>query len=209
MEPDRRVPGAASGPRARPAIPSHPMTADLALEERLIDIDLQAAASGDHPGAARHLERLAARQHPGQRAQYLVTAGVQWGLAGDPDKELAAYRAATTDGGSAFPDARAYLAGALLKAGEEAAARELFEQLHRERPRDPDVYLLVGEALEAHGDLAGAIRWFTCGLLRAESYGSDFDVLYLARSRWRARAAAGLPEDDFHAAAAFAFIGAG
>ena len=73
------------------------------------------------------------------------------------------------------PDVLCYLHHALLEVGDVDAAHELAGQVRRDRPADVDVYLLIGEDYEIHGDLREAHRWLTLGVRQALDDVEDAD----------------------------------
>lgn len=163
---------------------------------------LSSSERGDLPATAQWFEELAADPQPDDEAsaaQLLVMAGELWALDEDHDRALDLYRRAVADGGACTPDARCALLDGLLKVGAVDEAARLAGQIKAERPRDPQVYVYVGEAYEAHGDLAQAIQWFTSGMFRTmrDEDCPDQDVQVLRMARLRARQAAGFPPDDF------------
>lgn len=174
----------------------------LLTADDLGELVFETAHSGDHAGAARRLERMAAGATAPRgltRAELLVAAGEQYRLAEDMTSCERAFRAAVADGGDAEPDARAYLAGALLETGQRDEAHAILDELRRKRSHDPWLYLHVGESLELTGDLGTATRWFTMGLMRAlrSDQTEDAGVAILVRSRRRVRRAQGFPPDDY------------
>ncbi|REE97062.1 tetratricopeptide repeat protein [Thermomonospora umbrina] len=190
-------------------------------EDDLDDLEFDTLRTGDHTSAARRLSELAASVSGGvSRAKVLLRAGEQWQHAGDHDKAAEVYRQAIEDGGEAYGDPRAYLADALFELGERDQARALIEQIHKDRPTDPEVYRTVAEVLYAQGDMTGAYDWATAGadvVLALREQGvtvpddpgdlDDADDLAIAedsleallRLRYRARIDLGRPEDDYDA----------
>lgn len=172
-------------------------------EDVLDGVEFEAARSGDHAWAAQRMVELSEKvraQSDVSRAEALTRAGEQWEIAGEPERAVELFRLAIADGGSTWLDARAYLTGALFRLGRESEARELVEQLWRDRPADPKVHQWVAEALVDVGDLADAQRWATAGVeccLHGERSGDNaLDLQTLLRIRYRARVDLGLPEDD-------------
>jgi len=160
-----------------------------------------------HAQYASQLESWARAPHPNDevlQADLLVAAGDHWSYAGDHDRALACFIEAVETGEPMAPDARAYLLQGLYDAGHDEEAERLLEALRAERPRDPRLYVLVGETLELRGDLPRATRWFTTGLLRAErdEAVADVDVDLLMLARARVRAAQGFDLDEYDELAA-------
>ncbi|MGY1606364.1 tetratricopeptide repeat protein [Geodermatophilus sp. SYSU D00700] len=160
---------------------------------------------------ARKLEAWAAEgTRPGDEvnaAQLLVMAGEQLVRVGDAPEAVRVFRRAVATGEPVEPDVRCYLHNALLKTGDVDAARALAEQVRRERPADADVYLLIGEDHELHGDLREAHRWLTLGVRRAlgdvedaseaDAYGAASEAAHLLAARRRVRRALGMAPDEW------------
>ncbi|MGY1780345.1 hypothetical protein [Geodermatophilus sp. SYSU D01036] len=116
-------------------------------------------------------------------------------------------RRAVATGEPVLPDARCFLHHALLEVGDVDAARELAGQVRRERPADVDVYLLLGEDYEVHGDLREAHRWLTLGVRRALEDVVDVDdaseeqvlrqAAHLLVARRRVRRQLDMPADEW------------
>lgn len=152
------------------------------------------------PEVAQILERRGRELEPGAagRAAYLYHAAEQWRIENEQDRVRACLEEAVRDGGSATVDPRAGLVDALLVDGETARADELMTELRRDIPRGRargEVHLFVGEALEEHGRLKEALRWFTAGVTRAELDG-DIDGMSLL-GRFRVRRELELPHDTY------------
>ncbi len=130
---------------------------------------------GQTPGESRAVaRRLEAWADAGPGAgdevgagDLLVAAGEQLLRVGDLSEAVRVLRRAVETGEHVPPDVRCYLHHALLASGDGDAARALAEEVRRERPADVDVYLLIGEDHELHGDLREAHRWLTMGTRRA------------------------------------------
>jgi hypothetical protein len=169
-------------------------------EEDVDDIVFAAARDGDHPGAAARFEKLAEqREVHGEvsRAELLVAAGAQYGLAGDWDAAAGCYREAVADGGECDTDPRAWLHDALLRGGRAGEAAAVRAELKAARSTNPELYLAVGETLEDTELLSEAIAWFTMGYHRCERADvPDFMLDLLLVGRRRTRAKLGFPPDD-------------
>ncbi len=160
---------------------------------------------------ARQLEAWAAEgTRPGDEvnaAELLVFAAEQLTRTGDAQEALRVLRRAVATGEPVEPDVRCFLHHALLETGDADAARELAGQVRRERPADVDVYLLLGEDYEVHGDLREAHRWLTLGAQRALGDVADVDdateehvlrqAAHLLVSRRRVRRQLGVPADEW------------
>jgi hypothetical protein len=86
----------------------------------------------------------------------------------------------------------------------DAEALETIDHARRTRPTDPDVFMVIGETLDAHHRHVEAAKWLTTGLVRyygdlasitADDLDDDYDGALLATARRRARANAELLED--------------
>ena len=148
-------------------------------------------------------------------ALLFVSAGEHLTAAGDLREAVVCFRRAVETGQYVPPDVRCYLHGALLRVGDLAAARNLADELRRERPIDGDVYLLIGENYESTGDLRAAHRWLTMGLQRAVNDVEDGDDLDAAEdaaglmaARLRVRHALDLPLDEYDRLVASALLAA-
>ena len=94
-------------------------------------------------------------------------------------------------------------------------ARDLADELCRERPIDGDVYLFIGENYESTGDLRTAHRWLTMGVQRAMNDVEDGDDLDAAENaaglmaaRLQVRRALDLPLDEYDRVVASAMLAA-
>lgn len=127
------------------------------------------------------------------RADLLVDLGEYLELSGDPAAAGDAYTQAVADGSETEYDARAWLLSWCVRNGDAGRAQDLAQELRRSRPREPEVYLIVGEAYEEQGDLTSALRWFTAGMDRMDE---GWEVEELAVARLRVRRELGFPADD-------------
>jgi predicted Zn-dependent protease len=127
------------------------------LDDRIIQRSL---AHGPAAAAAYCHEVLDSGSWPADvsRAMLLVHVGEYSAMAGDQAAAETAFREAVADAGRARPDARCYLAGWCLEHGTLDEGQRLIDDIWRERPTDPDVYLYLGELHEERDDLAGATR---------------------------------------------------
>ena len=160
---------------------------------------------------ARQLEAWATEgTRPGDEvnaAELLVFAAEELTRIGDGQEALRVARLAVETGEAVAPDVRCFLHHALLAVGDVDAARELAGQVRRERPADVDVYLLLGEDYEVHGDLREAHRWLTLGVRRALDDVEDVDdasegpvvrqAAHLLVARRRVRRQLDMPPDEW------------
>ena len=146
-------------------------------------------------------------------ALLFVSAGEHLTAAGDLPDAVDCFRRAVEAGEYVPPDVRCYLHGGLLRVGDLDAARDLADELRRERPIDGDVYLLIGENYESVGNLRTAHRWLTMGVQRAVNEVEDGDDLDAAEdaagliaARLRVRRALDLPLDEYDRVVASALL---
>lgn len=182
------------------------MTSSLRTMDPLFEdiLDEVEELSARVPGAtlARVLEERAhalERDTPG-RAAWLAHAGERWELLGDLAQARRCYEEAVADGGGAYLDPRASLANVLFDLGEDARAEEIVDELWREtRAGGGDELLLerVGEVLELHGRLEGALRWFNTALTRVDPDDPEGVDIGCLNGHYRVRRALGLPLDRF------------
>lgn len=155
-----------------------------------------------HAARAQLFEDRAHALDPGApgRAAWLSHAGEAWELDGSLRRARACYEQAVADGGGAFLDPRAELLGVVLELGDTAAAEPLLTTL-REAVRDGTagnfVHETVGEALERHGRLEEALRWFSAGLTASERATPDDPDIGCLNGRFRVRRALGMPYDRY------------
>ena len=170
-----------------------------------------------HRAAAEKLAAWAEEARPDDQdvspASLLVSAGEHLTEAGDLEGAVALFRRAVAAGHNVPPDVRCYLHGGFLKLGDVEAARQIAEELRRERPVDGDVYLFLGENHELAGDLREAHRWLTMGARRTLDDVEDGDdraaqdAAGLLMARLRVRHALDLPLDEYDSLVASALLG--
>ncbi|HEY2507245.1 MAG TPA: tetratricopeptide repeat protein [Streptosporangiaceae bacterium] len=176
------------------------------------ELEFDAAASGDHAAAARHMTQLALTGDETAvmtRAEAFLRAGEEWLQADEPGEAIDAIERARADGGAVSTEPRVPLARALFQLGRQADAEALLTELRSEWPADPRTCDLIAELLVEHSDLAQALEWATAGVelcladSRPSSVGSPADnqaeLNLLLRLRYRIRNDLGLPEDDYDA----------
>lgn len=151
---------------------------------------------------APSLEQRAHDLAPGAvgRAAWLSHAGEVWEQAGERERARACYEEAASDGGPAWLDPRASLVSVLLDLGDNPAAEEHLRALRRDLSlhgaRGP-VHDFVGEALEEHGRLGEALRWFDAGITYLEREDPDGDHGSCLHGRYRVRRELGLAIDRY------------
>lgn len=173
----------------------------------LEELDSLAGAPEQLRAAAARIAGWAEEVHPDDEritpARLLVSAGEHLAAAGDHEAALELFRRAVTAQGHVFPDVRCYLHDGLLQVGDTDSARDLADELRRERPTDPDVYRFIGEGYESADDLVQAHRWFTMGVTRmlhqvVEGDGdAAADAAGLMLARRRVRRVLDLPADEY------------
>lgn len=134
------------------------------------------------------------------RAAWLTHAGERWELDGDLLRAKACYEEAVRDGGEAFIDPRAEMLNVLFDLGETSRVDQLLAELWRDLKAGWEgryVHELVGEALEIHGRLDDALRWFTVGLTRSQRDDPENVDVGCLNGRYRVRRTLGLPEDRY------------
>lgn len=153
----------------------------------------------------KHAQTLHERAQGDQaaRAQLLAEAAEYYAATGHHETADQLFREAIADGGNVAGSVHGFYAEFLFTHGRDDEALEAIEQARRARPTDPDVFVVIGETLDAHDRHADAAKWLTTGLVRY--YGDlpgitaddldDYDGAALAAARRRARTNAGLPED--------------
>lgn len=134
------------------------------------------------------------------RAELLLAASDQYGLAGDVDRQVDLCRQAVADGGRVHPDARCYLVAALLDAGRDDEAQPYIEALRSDPSRHVHVDEFLGETLEAAGRLLEAVAVLTAGHARAKRT-APAEAALLLQGRRRCREALGWPPDALDRAA--------
>lgn len=168
-------------------------------------LEATARTAADHLKAAALLSGCADEPVPGDEpspARLLVAAAWHREQSGEHSAALDLYRRAVTAPGSAPPDTRCWLHGALLDAGLVDEARHLADAMRREGISDLQVFEVIGESYEVHGDLVQAHCWFTMGTRHldldglAELTARDDPFGYaLIRGRRRVRRLLDLPLD--------------
>ncbi|MEV4418016.1 hypothetical protein [Catellatospora sp. NPDC049609] len=152
------------------------------------------------------------RSHAGhgcaEQAAGLCQAGEYYAIVGEHDLAEQMFRDAL-DIEDAEPGApQAAYASFLLDRHRHAEALAMIAEARKLQPDDPDVFLVIGEALAEHDYPQQAARWFTAGLvahlgqltdLIIDDLREDFDTEFLSRGRYRACQALNLPEDHIDA----------
>ncbi len=134
------------------------------------------------------------------RAAWMAHAGERWEMQGDLERARSCYEQAAQDGGDTYLDPRAQLIGVLLDLGDGSRVDVLLEDLRRDLRAGWEgryVHEVVGEALELHGRLDEALRWFSAGLTAAERGNPGSVDLGCLNGRWRVRRQLELPPDRY------------
>lgn len=133
------------------------------------------------------------------RPALLVAAADHWGMRGEPDRAHRVLDVAEAEGGEPADGVLPTRLDLALAAGDESLAKDVLARL-RVSVRDDALIALdyerVAGVLEAHGDLRGALRWYTMPFTHAEPDDPDLDPYCLA-GRARIRRALGMPPDRF------------
>jgi tetratricopeptide (TPR) repeat protein len=166
------------------------------------DLYFLPANTGEQLEHAQALHQRA-QGDPRARAQLMAEAAEYYAAAGRHETADQLFRDAIADGGDVAGSVHGFYAEFLFTRGRDDEALETIGQARRARPTDPDVFMVIGETLDAHHRHADAAKWLTTGLVRY--YGDlaaitaddldDYDGATLAAARRRARINAGLPED--------------
>ena len=185
-------------------------------QDDLDELYARARTPAERRAAAEQLAAWAEEEHPEDDdvspASLLVSAGEHLSTAGDHDAAVELFHRAARARGRVLPDVRCYLHSGLVHVGDLDAARRLADELRRERPADPDVYLFVGEGYEVAEHLQEAHRWLTMAVLRfvqeVENGADDAarGAAELMVARRRVRLALELPTDDYDELAAAALL---
>jgi tetratricopeptide (TPR) repeat protein len=144
------------------------------------------------------------QEFPRERAQYYAEAAEYYAAAGHHATAEELFRAALEDGGHVAGSLHGYYAEFLFTQHRPDEALALIESARKQRPDDPDVFVIIGETLDEHGHHQQAARWLTTGLVRyygdlaeitADDLEDDPDGRIMAADRLRARRNAGLTPD--------------
>jgi hypothetical protein len=166
-------------------------------DDELLDLLMTVEETVELEDRPRRFEELAGQVPPGthSHSSLLVAAGDHWQLRGEYDEARRCFEEARADGAESLGVPLACLAGLALEQGDESTAATQFRELRRAVQREeagPEACHMAGEALQEHGRLNDAHRWFTIPLAWAED--DDLDFLCLTARR-RVRAELGLPVD--------------
>ena len=141
---------------------------------------------------------------PARRAQYYAEAAEYYAAAGRIETAEELFRTALEDGGHVAGSLHGFYAEFLFTQHRPDEALALIETARKQRPDDPDVFVIIGETLDEHGHHQQAARWLTTGLVRyygdlaeitTEDLEDDPDGRLLAADRLRARRNAELAPD--------------
>ncbi|WP_433054787.1 hypothetical protein [Dactylosporangium sp. CS-033363] len=139
-----------------------------------------------------------------QRAENLCEAGEYYAMVGEYELAERAFREALDIDEAEPGRPQAGYAAFLFDRGRADEAFAQITAARRLRPEDLDVFNAIGEALEAHGHLQQAARWFVAGLaqgleqladLSLDDLRTDPELGMLANGRFRVRQALDLPLD--------------
>ena len=147
--------------------------------------------------------RERAEREPEDRARLLAEAAKYYAMLGEHQLAEQLYGQTLDNNGAPVGAAHGWYASFLLDQGRESEALDLINQARRLRPFDPEVFVVIGEALLDHEHPVEAARWFTTGLVRALGDLAEIelddlafsDVMMLMRGRRKARRALDQPVD--------------
>lgn len=154
----------------------------------------------DHADALRRRGEA----HPDRRAQYYAEAAEYYAAAGHNQTAEELFRTALEDGGHVAGSLHGFYAEFLFTQHRPDEALALIETARKQRPDNPDVFVIIGETLDEHGHHEQAARWLTTGLVRyygdlteitADDLEDDSDGRIMAADRLRARRNAELAPD--------------
>jgi len=167
------------------------------------DIEYLPASSAEQLAHADALRRRG-ETHPDRRAQYYTEAAEYYAAAGRIETAEDLFRAALQDGGHVAGSLHGFYAEFLFTQQRPDEALALIETARKQRPDDPDVFVIIGETLDEHGHHEQAARWLTTGLVRyygnlaeitTDDLEDDPDGRLMAADRLRARRNAELAPD--------------
>lgn len=167
------------------------------------DIEYAPASTAEQLTHADALRRHG-QHHPQQRAQHYAEAAEYYAAAGRHETAEELFRAALHDGGRVAGSLHGFYADFLFTRERPDEALALIEAARKQRPDDPDVFVIIGETLDAHDHHHEAARWLTTGLVRyfgdlaeitADDLEDDADGRIMAADRLRARRNAALAPD--------------
>jgi tetratricopeptide (TPR) repeat protein len=172
---------------------------------RIVPGDIEYAPASTAEQLA-HADALRGRgqDHPDHRAQYYAEAAEHYAAAGHNETAEELFRAALEDGGHVAGSLHGYYAEFLFTRDRSDEALAQIDAARKQRPDDPDVFVIIGETLDAHDHHQQAARWLTTGLVRyygdlaeitADDLDHDPDGRIMAADRLRARRNAGLEPD--------------
>ena len=168
----------------------------------------RAQANDDEAAEARRLERCVGSLLV--QAGDILEAAATWQRAGDHDRAIDLLTPLTSSGAEDAEHARVALADVLFELGRNAEADAELDALRRSRTSSVGACVLAGELLEDRGQTERALLWFNIALSRVDEQGLAqlttrlgwlTDAATAINGRRRARAALGLPRDEWDRAA--------
>jgi tetratricopeptide (TPR) repeat protein len=172
------------------------------------DDDFIPLTDAERRAHADALSRAHEGHHCAERADALCQAAEYYAILGDHELADQTFREALDIEDAEPGSVQAFYASFLLDRHRHDEALAMIAEARKLHPEDPDVFSVIGEALAEHGYPQQAIRWFTAGLveqlghltdLNLDDLRDDFDLAILARGRYQARQALGLPLDHIDA----------
>jgi tetratricopeptide (TPR) repeat protein len=167
------------------------------------DIEYVPASAAEQIAHADALRRHG-ENRPERRAQYYAEAAEYYAAAGHTETAEELFRTALDDGGHVAGSLHGFYAEFLFTQHRPDEALALIETARKQRPDNPDVFVIIGETLDQHGHHREAARWLTTGLVRyygdlaeitTDDLDHDPDGRIMAADRLRARRNAELAPD--------------
>lgn len=169
----------------------------------------RAQAKDDEAAEVGRLERCVGAL-PEQAGDIVLEEAATWQRAGHHYRAIELLTPLTSSGGEDAEHARVALADVLLELGRDVEADAELDALRRSRTSSVGACVLAGELLEDRGHAERALLWFNIALSRVDeqglaalttSFGWLTEAATAINGRRRARAALGLPQDEWDRAA--------
>jgi SEC-C motif len=170
---------------------------------------VRAQAKDDQPAEVQRLEPSVGA-NPEQAGDIVLEEAATLQRAGNHDRAIELLGPLTSSGGQDAEHARVALADVLFELGRDVEADAELDALRDSRPSSVGACVLAGELLEDRGQTERALLWFNIALSRIDerelaqlttSFGWLTYATTAIHGRRRARAALGMPEDEWDRAA--------
>lgn len=170
---------------------------------------VRAQAKDDEAAEVRRLERSVGAI-PERAGDIALEEAATWQRAGAHDRAIELLRPLTSSGGEDAEHARVALADVLFELGRDVEADAELDALRGSRTSSVGACVLAGELLADRGHTERALLWFNIALSRVDErelaqlttrHGWLTDAALAITGRRRARAALGLPQDEWDRAA--------